>query len=249
MNIVKIKGWVNSNRVSNYIAEKVLNIYVILRYALTRSYTKYKEDREVMSILTESGGVKADSVKYLDIGANDFRRGNNTYLFYKKGARGLLIEANPILTEKLGKHRPGDTVLNYAVGTDDCSEVDFYVLSLQTRSSMDKKEIDESLSQGLKLKEIIKVPSLSIQSLLDQYSFWPDYMSIDIEGMDYKVLRSMDFDKCKIKVIVAEWSDKVIEMETMDEFMQRMGYLVHWHKGSNVIYARRQMQNIAEKNH
>ena len=62
-------------------------------------------------------------------------------------------------------------------------------------------------------------------------------MSIDIEGVDYKVLGSLDFKKHPIKVIIAEVSGEKNEHgETMDEFMMRIGYTVYGKYGSNVIY-------------
>ena len=106
--------------------------------------------------------------------------------------RGSSFEADPILCNKLIKKRKRDTVINAAIGTDDCKEIDFYVLSLPTRSSMDKSHIEQSLKQGLKINKVIKVPCINLNTLLDKYKFEPDYLSIDIEGMDYKVLRSIN---------------------------------------------------------
>ncbi len=170
------------------------------------------------------------------MGANHYRRSNNTYLFYKNGARGICVEADPFLCRRLRCHRKYDKVINCAVGVEDGREVEFYILSLPTRSSMDKEAVQDSVSKGLKIKETIKLPCISINTLLEQSQIVSDYMSIDIEGMDYTVLRSIDFSKYKIKVIVAEYSDEIIDGKDMNQFMKECGYNVYKKNRTNVIY-------------
>lgn len=53
---------------------------------------------------------------YLDIGAYDPIKINNTYLFYTRGCRGVLVEPNPDLTVRLSTKRPRDTVLPVGIG-------------------------------------------------------------------------------------------------------------------------------------
>lgn len=151
-----------------------------------------------------------------------------------------MIEADPVFCEKLKEKRKGDRVYNVAVGTEDCGEINFYVLSLPTRSTLDKEYVDKAISAGLSVKDIIKIPCVNINNFLEKLNYEPDYMSIDIEGMDYKVLQSIDFTKHPIKVIVAELCDERNEDgETMNEFMEHSGYQVYGQYGSNVIYIRK----------
>lgn len=217
LDITKIKSIIKGNRITNFGAELILELFVTIRYFMKGSFSQYGEDVYVSQLFL-SGGKRSD-VMYLDVGANHYRRSNNTYLFYKSGARGILVEADPLLCKQLKHRRKYDRIINCLVGAEDSKEVEFYVLSLPTRSSMDKEVVRNSISRGLKLRETIKLPCISINNLLEQNQFTPDYLSIDIEGMDYTVLRSIDFDRYKIKVIVAEKTDEKIENETMDEYM------------------------------
>ena len=162
MNIVKLKGMVNSNVVTRFLAERALNVYTLIRRAVTGSYTKYREDRTVKEYLLSEYGIAPSKVRYADIGANDYRRGNNTFLFYKAGARGILVEANPLLCKKLKFHRKKDIVKNVAIGTSSMEAIDFYILSLPTRSSMDKASVEESLSRGLKVTGVEKIQCVNI---------------------------------------------------------------------------------------
>lgn len=232
MNLLRIKGLIYQSDILNSIAEVILDIYISLRYRITGSYTKNKEDVIVFKLL----GKK--QVKYVDIGANHYKRGNNTYLFYTMGNTGCLIEANPYMCKKLEKKRTKDKIINAAVGEKSGEgNIPFYILNLETRSSIDKSSVDESLANGLQIKQIIDIPCININALLEEMKFFPDYLSIDIEGMDYKVLRTLDFDKWKIKVIVAEKSTEInAHGLTMDEYMRSKGYEVVSDRGSNVIY-------------
>lgn len=104
---------------------------------------------------------------------------------------------------------------------------------------MDKAHVEESIQNGLSVKEVINVPCRNLNDILDEYSFVPDYLSIDIEGMDYKVLRSIDYSRYDIKVIIAEMTDKKNENgETMDDYMKNVGYAVYGKYGANVIYVK-----------
>lgn len=241
MNIVKLKGMVNDNPATKFVAEGLLNGYTIARRHVTKSYTKNREDYMAMKILKKIYGVEPADVVYADLGANDYRRGNNTYLFYTQGARGVLVEANPLLCDKLLDKREGDRVRNVAIGTTSLESIDFYVLDLPTRSSMDKDSIDKSVKEdGLKVTDVVKVPCININSLFEEEGVSPDYMSIDIEGMDFAVLKTLDFDKYPIKIIVAEKDDETDEDGmTMDQFMATKGYKTYSDFGSNVMYVRK----------
>lgn len=183
-------------------------------------------------------GISADKVKYMDLGANHWCRGSNSYYFYKRGGKGILLEANPLLCRKLEKKRNRDIVINAAVDIqNEKGNIPFYILSLQNRSSIDKESVKRAVKMGAVIRRVIQVPCICINDLIEKYRFCPDLLSIDIEGMDYKVLRSLDLDKYRIKVIIVEISNDIPNAsETMEVYMQKKGYCIYAKKGSNVIY-------------
>src|SRR5690242_9998804 len=73
----------------------------------TRSYAQSGEDL-VAEFILRYLKIYAESVNYLDIGANDPVFSNNTYFFYLKGARGVLVEPNVALCARLRAVRPED---------------------------------------------------------------------------------------------------------------------------------------------
>jgi hypothetical protein len=66
-------------------------------------YSQFGEDL-ILSHLFYQLDIKKPT--YLDIGANEPRYISNTYFFYLKGSRGVLIEPNPFLYKKLKSMRP-----------------------------------------------------------------------------------------------------------------------------------------------
>ena len=74
--------------------------------------------------------LKHPKPTYLDIGAYDPVKMNNTFLLYLQGSRGVLVEPNPDLTSLLTGTRPEDTVLAVGIGTSGVREtLDYYRLS------------------------------------------------------------------------------------------------------------------------
>jgi hypothetical protein len=70
------------------------------------------------------------------------------------------------------------------------------------------KEI--SAYQSANVSKIIKVKTVTLNSILANSAFSNkpiDFLSIDVEGLEYKVLKNFDFEKYKPKVIVVEFLD------------------------------------------
>ena len=90
------------------------------------SWSEQGEDLIIES-LRRSLGIANPT--YLDIGAAEPILNSNTYLFYRKGCRGVLIEPNPTLCKALVSVRPGDRTVNAGIGFDDRTEADYYMVS------------------------------------------------------------------------------------------------------------------------
>lgn len=115
MNMVKLKGMVASNVIINVIAECILDGFATIRGKVTGSYAQHKEDRVILELFQRYWDKPIKEIKYVDIGANHYKRGSNSYLLYEHGARGILVEANPLLCRKLRKYRSKDILINAAI--------------------------------------------------------------------------------------------------------------------------------------
>lgn len=167
-----------------------------------KSYSQCGEDLIVRYIFNLRG---IPNPSYLDIGANDPYFLSNTAIFYKKGSRGINIEANPQLANKFKLHRRKDINLNIGI-SDKVEYLDFYIMKDSTLSTFSKEECDYMVSKGKELANIKKIKLTTISNVLEQYNngIFPDFLSLDVEGLDFKILQSVNFAQSSPKVICVE---------------------------------------------
>ena len=144
---------------------------------------------------------------YVDVGCSHPIKNNNTYLLYKKGWRGTNIDLDLDNIRLFNYARPKDNNVNAAV-SDKISEVDLYFYHDKSPINTLSKEI--SSYQKAKVTKTIKVKTITLNSILNDALLFNnpiDFLSIDVEGVEYKILKNFDFDKFKPKVIVVEYLD------------------------------------------
>lgn len=142
---------------------------------------------------------------YMDIGANDPFHLNNTAIFYRRGCHGINLEGNPNLAENFNLYRPAD--LNLTMGISDIEEErNLYIMCDHTLSTFSRDEYDNLIRNGQKLNEIKKIKLNTIKYILDQYceGLFPDLLSLDAEGMDLQILKSINFSESAPKIICVE---------------------------------------------
>jgi FkbM family methyltransferase len=173
------------------------------------SYAQQGEDLIVQNVL-EAVGLK-EPITYLDVGAYDPVIASNTYAFYKAGGHGVLVEPNPAKIDRLQKVRPRDKTLNVGVGLSAGPTTgDYYVIGgtnggLNTFSKEDAEEV-QTKSQGHQfIEKVLKMPLVNINTLMqDELGGAPHFLSIDTEGWDFGILKTMDFDRYRPDVICVE---------------------------------------------
>jgi FkbM family methyltransferase len=207
------------------------------------SYSQAGEDAVLRFLFSDR---KIESISYLDVGTNVPDLTNNTFLFYLAGSSGVCVEADPTLIPQIRSTRPRDKILNVGVSTSGATEADFYVFDVKGISTFDKAEADQRVASGkFKVAEIIKVRLLDINSILrDNFEQRPDLLSIDIEGMDLPVLKTLDFARYPIPVICVEtcrYSESHVRPKdhAIAEFMATQGYEVYADTYINTIFVNR----------
>lgn len=182
---------------------------------------------------------------YIDIGANDPFFLSNTAIFYRRGCRGINIEANPNLIQNFDKYRPDDINLNIGVSSVE-SELEFYIMNDPTLSTFSKEECDNFIkSGGYKLLEIKRIKTNTLQDIINKYynGIYPDLMSIDIEGLDFEVLKSIEYNSNSPKIICVEAADYSPigagqRRAELIDFLREKGYYEYANTGLNAIMVR-----------
>ena len=180
-------------------------LYKLIKPSLrVNSFAQAGEDR-ILEFLFSTMGIR--HITYLDIGANDPVFCNNTYLFYTRKGKGVLVEPDPVFNSVLKRARPRDLVIQAAVSDKDNSEADFYIFDEPSVNTLSKVEAELRQQTGrYKLKMIKRIPLLTIEHIIVNYlnNELPLLISLDIEGVDHDVLQAFDFVKYPVPVWIVE---------------------------------------------
>jgi FkbM family methyltransferase len=204
------------------------------------SFSQQGEDIVLFHVLHEL--LKIVAPTYLDVGAAYPVRGNNTYLLYTTGARGVLVEPNPALAAQLRRHRPGDTVIEAGIGVADTAEADYYEIKgnpmLNTFSAEQVARLQRSKTESV-VERVVKMPLLNINRvILEHWGRAPDLLSTDVEGLDDVILRTLDLSRLRPGAICAEAIPmmKSGRPSGMTRYLASQGYVPRGGSMYNTIY-------------
>lgn len=209
------------------------------------TYSQSGEDAIIQYILMVTG-VKITETTYLDLGANHAKDLSNTYALYKKGARGVLVEANKKLIPELKMFRNNDEIINKCVSTNTGEYIDFYVLNGDGLSTTSKESAEQfiQINPSLSIEEVVRIESISVNDIIEIYfnSKAPTILNVDIEGMDTEIIESMDFDKYRPLIIIVEmieYSTYLVvdnKNQELGLIMNELGYVEYAFTGINSVF-------------
>ncbi|WP_245941837.1 FkbM family methyltransferase [Helicobacter anseris] len=162
---------------------------------------------------------------YVDIGAHHPFRFSNTFKLYQKGWSGINIDAMPKSMKLFNRFRKRDTNLEIGVGNKS-SIINFYIFEEHALNTFDE-EIAKQRQLKHPIKEIQKIPVENINTILKQYLNHAqkiDLLSIDVEGMDLDILKSLDWALFYPEVVLAESYKKDLHTDPIYLFMQSQNY-------------------------
>jgi FkbM family methyltransferase len=144
---------------------------------------------------------------YVDIGAHHPMRFSNTFFFYKRGWNGINVDAMPGSMRLFDEKRSRDINLEYPIYSKNkmLTYFAFEEPALNTLSEdLANKIIFESKCKLLFKKEI---KTVTLEEIFDKYlpiDKKIDFLSIDVEGLDFDVLLSNNWTKYVPKIILIE---------------------------------------------
>lgn len=145
---------------------------------------------------------------YVDIGCGNPIKNNNTYLLHKKfNWSGVNIDLDEKNIDLFNLSRPTDINITAAV-SDKIGKSDLYFYhSKSPLNTISKKNFDY---QKAKVQKIKTINTVTLDSILDSSRFRSkeiDFLSIDVEGSEYSILKNFNFIKYNPKVLVVEYLD------------------------------------------
>ncbi|CUU79955.1 methyltransferase%2C FkbM family [Campylobacter hyointestinalis subsp. hyointestinalis] len=205
---------------------KFLRIF-ILNYITKYHIKSYSQEGEDM-ILNRLFEYKNNGF-YVDIGAHHPFRFSNTYLFYKKGWRGINVDAMPNSMKVFNKFRPRD--INIECGVANISKLNdrknkrpimtYYIFNEPALNGFNVG-LEEKFKNHPQffLERKVQIPVFSLEEILENNlpkNTTIDFMSIDVEGLDYEVLQSNNFEKYRPNVLLVEaWESGLDDIITSE---------------------------------
>lgn len=183
---------------------------------------------------------------YIDIGAHHPWYYNNTYLFYRQGARGVNVEPDPTLHARLHRGRPRDVNLNIGIGPSE-ADLDFYIMSERTLNTFSAGEARKYAEQhGVRIVETRRIKVKTFAQVLNAHlGRSPDLVSLDVEGLDLDILRSIDFCVyrphvfCVETISYAAGDGSGVKSAEIHALMLANGYMLYADTYINSIYVAR----------
>jgi FkbM family methyltransferase len=227
---------------------KVINKIILPHSQLT--YSQSGEDLILWQLLYK---LNIKQPTYLDIGANHPAYISNTYFFYLRGSKGVCVEPNPYLYKKLKRIRRKDVIINAGVGVTETDYADFYLFPNHAHglSTFSKEEADYWEKVGMKnlgkikYEKIIQVPLLSINTIIqNNFRVVPDFISLDVEGLDLKILQSLNYKLYAPKIMCVEtllYDQEQNESKNLIiiDYLKEKGYEIYADTHINTIFIKK----------
>ena len=207
------------------------------------SFSQSGEDLLIKSAIDH---YSIKDITYLDIGANHPVKGNNTFFFYQRGYRGVLVEPNPVLYKKLVVQRPQDICLNIGVGIDDTKSAKFYIFdeAHSAYNTFSETEMKACVESGVVLKQVSDISLQDINTIIkNNFQQPPAILSIDVESMDEAIIQSLDFNTNAPLIICTETaslsgilSGAEEKRKSLIDFILSKGYFIFADTFLNTIF-------------
>lgn len=187
------------------------------------SFSQFGEDLAIRQFAQRLGLAKG---VYVDVGAYHPVFGSNTLLPHKEGWRGINIDCVPERVAAFNQDRPrdhnvvacvSDSVASVELAHYEIPSTDRIVTSNDSEklSAAGKKPIRSSRATTTTLTEIIRTSPFRFEEI--------QYLDVDCEGHDLSVLRGLDFERCRPRVLSVEAASD-LERESIVQFLAPYGY-------------------------
>jgi FkbM family methyltransferase len=183
-------------------ARLLARIDTILHGHAARHFSQEGEDIVLQRIFEGRGPGH-----YVDVGAHHPRRFSNTCLFHLQGWTGMNIDPNPEAMQLFQSERPRD--INLQVGVSNVpGTLTYFIFDEPALNTFDSPLAEKRVKETrFRIVDRKTVPVERLDALLSRH--WPvdwaiDFMSIDAEGFDLKVIQSNTWEKYRPTYVLVE---------------------------------------------
>jgi len=203
------------------------------------SYSQEGEDMLLSRIFPD----KTDGF-YVDIGAHHPFRFSNTYFFYKKGWKGINIDPIPGVKNLFDKYRERD--INLEIGVSNIEEFSTYYQfnepALNTFNQIEAESKNGIHNGTYFITNRIQIQTKKLSTILKENlkeNIQIDFLNIDVEGLDFEVLQSNDWESFRPKVILIEelkFDFSELNKNSINDFLNKQGYKLMYRTVNTSFY-------------
>ncbi|MFA6400829.1 MAG: FkbM family methyltransferase [Salinivirgaceae bacterium] len=171
----------------------------------TYYFSQSGEDAIIQNIFSSKLSNKEPGF-FIDIGAFHPQHHSNTNLLYINGWSGINIDPRPGSMRLFNKYRKRD--INLEIGVSDKKEklIYYFIDDNSPMNSFSRSNL-EKLGMLKRVKQEILIDVYPLNEILNKYlpnNQQIDLINIDAEGYEFKILKSLDWNKYCPKVIIVE---------------------------------------------
>ena len=191
-------------------------LYRILKFRPLKSHSAFGEE-----ILVNRIFKKFKIGFYIDVGALNPKIGSTTYFLSKKGWRGLNIDLTKSNVELFKKIRKKDVSIKIAASNKKGS-INSYIFDPGSGLNNVNKKYAEKWKKKIKKNYTVeKIESDTLNSIIKKHSIPNnfEYLNIDVESHELKVLEGLNFEKYRPLLITCE-----IQSNNINEIIESKVY-------------------------
>ncbi|NMM04860.1 FkbM family methyltransferase [Polaromonas sp.] len=210
------------------------------------SINSYAQNFEDVMLWRALGHIRSGT--YIDVGAQDPVVDSVSLAFHEHGWHGIHVEPTPRYAELLRQQRPGDTVIQAAVGTRP-GVLRFFEIPDTGISTADATIAAQHRERGFDVRETT-VPCIALSAIFDTCTA-PDihWLKVDVEGFEQQVLSSWRSSAVRPWVVVVESTLPLTQIETRENWEATLvayGYAHVYFDGLNRYYVSNEHPELRE---
>jgi hypothetical protein len=183
------------------------------------SFAQVKQDLILLDLIGPNG-------YFIDLAANDAKDLTNTLVLERHGWKGLCIEPNPIYWYGLS-HRKCTVVGAVVGGTKKKVQVKFRGVFGGILRNMDQKLANRKKEPDATTEDRYTAPISEVLQLY-QVPHTIDYLSLDVEGSEYEIMKDFPFGEYTIKILTVERPSKKLKELLLSKGYFELKTLAWW---------------------
>jgi FkbM family methyltransferase len=214
-----------------------------LGQGVSNSYGQNGEDAIAQALLRN---VKSGT--YVDVGTYHPTLYSNTYTFYRRGWRGIVIDPNSAFRPLYRLVRPRDTFVHAGIGKEQSVKT-YYCFNDGAYNTFDEKAASERKSSRYpKYRGETSVEVIPLSTICSMYGVESiDFLNIDVEERDLEVLQSHNWSILPrlIAIESRSFDPSHPQGDAIFRFLSEKGYVLAGLANYTLIFALHNFESVA----